>query len=152
MFFELKKMSPEFFILGARKFHFSIYFWKICKEFFQSGFLLFQAWAKRCARYPPNLLLVFLTCILKSSSAAECTRRWLGNTNTCPYVCFNKQQSHHQLQDTLDESLTTQVYVHTCGHVLVLPSQHVLRPTFDDEFAICQNARIDMCLCCQACV
>ena len=37
----------------------------------------------------------------------------------------------------------------TYRHVLVLPSQHLVRPAGDDDFATYRNARIDMCLCYQ---
>ena len=37
----------------------------------------------------------------------------------------------------------------TYGHVLVLPRQRLVRPTADDDFVICQNAHMDMCLCYQ---
>ena len=39
---------------------------------------------------------------------------------------------------------------HTCGQALVLPRQCLVCPAGDDDFAICQNARVDKCLCCQA--
>ena len=50
----------------------------------------------------------------KSSSAAGRTRRRLGNTSTCPYVCFNIEKSHHQL--------------------FVLPTRRLVRSAADDDF------------------
>ena len=31
----------------------------------------------------------------------------------------------------------------------MLPSRRLVRPAADDDFAICQNAQMDMCLCYQ---
>ena len=38
---------------------------------------------------------------------------------------------------------------HTYGHVLVLPSQRLVHPASDDDFAMCGNAHTDKCLCYQ---
>ena len=38
----------------------------------------------------------------------------------------------------------------TYGHVLVLPGRRLVRPAADDDFVICQNVHMDMCLCYQA--
>ena len=38
----------------------------------------------------------------------------------------------------------------TCEQVFVLPSRRLVGPAADDEIAICQNARVDRCLYCQA--
>ena len=37
----------------------------------------------------------------------------------------------------------------TYGHVLVLSSQRLVRTAAEDDFVICRNARMDMCLCYQ---
>ena len=33
------------------------------------------------------------------------------------------------------------------GHVLVLPSRGLVCTAAEDDFVICRNARMDMCLC-----
>ena len=38
----------------------------------------------------------------------------------------------------------------TCQQVLALPSWCLVDPAADDDFAICQNAHMDMCLCFRA--
>ena len=39
---------------------------------------------------------------------------------------------------------------HTYGHVLVLLSWRLGHPAADDDIVICQNARMNICFCCQA--
>ena len=59
--------------------------------------------------------------IKKSSSAAGRTSCRLGNTSTCPYVRFDIQRSHQQLQEwskSSSKSSSAAVF----HHVLVLPS------------------------------
>ena len=55
----------------------------------------------------------------KSSSAAGCTRRWLGNTSTVIKCAFRHSKT-----------------------VLVLPSQRCVHPAGDDDFVECRNAHL----------
>ena len=79
-----------------------------------------------------KVFILFVRIITNSSSAAGRTRRGLSNTSTCPYVPFDIQQSHHQLQDALDVDLIMCTY----RHVLVLPSRRLVRPAAVDDFDI----------------
>ena len=50
--------------------------------------------------------------IIKSSSAAGRTKHRLGSNGLVHIMLFDIQQSHHQLQETLDIGLATQALVH----------------------------------------
>ena len=86
-------------------------------------------------------------CVAKPTSSACCSWWWLCcvETHVWTYVCIAKL--------TLSASCSwwyCYMSKRTCQQVLVLPSRCLVDPAADDDFAICQNAHMDMCLCCRA--